>query len=336
MTRSDDARPGPDTDPHRPPDGDADRDADGHPDRAAGPDGHDPAAGRADHGDSPAPGYAHGHDDGHGRNVPTWTPDARGPAPHAQGPDVHGTAPHAGGPKPRGSGADGPDAHGHGPDEEHEEEYDGEYEDDEDDEDDGLVRFASATPLRPGPAAPAARPPAHPGPPPPRPDPAPLTRCPRCRAPLPRAVLTCPACLSPVTTAPEPGAGAALRLVFRGAGHHLDVVPGGELRLGRDAEWAPEAAALLAGETSVSGRHASVAHAEDGSATVTEVPQGATNGVRVNDRVLVPGRPEPLHDGDTVWLGPWVSLTARAPGGPGPGGGRTVRPPRSRPQAGCP
>ncbi|MFH8976633.1 FHA domain-containing protein [Streptomyces sp. NPDC017890] len=150
-----------------------------------------------------------------------------------------------------------------------------------------------------------------------------LVPCPHCGARLPAGTASCPACLSPLRSGPAPAGAprgpsrtAALRLVFRGAGSHLEVPPGGELRLGRDPVWAPEAAGLLAGESTVSARHAGVAHGEDGTVSLTEVPQGATNGVRVNDRVLAPGRTERLVDGDRVWLGPLVSFTVRLPGQP--------------------
>lgn len=191
-------------------------------------------------------------------------------------------------------------------------------EDADDPEDDGLVLFDTLTGQAPLGAAATAPPP-------------PVARssapCPWCGARVPEGVDACPACLSPLgasgTAVPGSTPPAAWRLVFRGTGGHLEVPPGAELRLGRDADWAPEAAGLLAGETSVSARHALVAHGEDGAASVTEVPQGATNGVRVNDRVLSPGRSEPLRDGDTVWLGPWVALRVCGPGragGPGASG----------------
>ncbi|MFH9733968.1 FHA domain-containing protein [Streptomyces sp. NPDC017260] len=150
-----------------------------------------------------------------------------------------------------------------------------------------------------------------------------IVPCPHCGARFPAGTAACPACLSPQAggraptgTARAPSRGTALRLVFRGAGSRLEVPPGGELSLGRDPDWAPEAAGLLAEESTVSSRHARVAHGEDGTASLTEVPQGSTNGVRINDRVLVAGRTEPLVDGDRVWLGPLVSFTVRVPGRP--------------------
>ncbi|MFH9569217.1 FHA domain-containing protein [Streptomyces sp. NPDC017454] len=151
----------------------------------------------------------------------------------------------------------------------------------------------------------------------------PLAPCPHCGARLPPGTASCPACLSPLAGGPAstrparaPSRSTALRLVFRGAGSRLEVPPGGELPLGRDPDWAPEAAGLLAEESTVSAQHARVTHGEDGTASLTEVPQGATNGVRINERVLVPGRTEPLVDGDRVWLGPLVSFTVRVPGQP--------------------
>ncbi|MBA2807779.1 FHA domain-containing protein [Streptomyces sp. KM273126] len=93
----------------------------------------------------------------------------------------------------------------------------------------------------------------------------------------------------------------------------MEVPPGEEVHLGRDNTWAPRASALLAGETTVSEQHACVTCSDDGTLTVTEVPRGSSNGVKVNDRVLTPGRPEPLRDGDTVWLGPKIAFTVRDP-----------------------
>ncbi|CUW32295.1 FHA domain protein [Streptomyces reticuli] len=155
---------------------------------------------------------------------------------------------------------------------------------------------------------------------PPPPPPSVGARCPGCAAVVPAGTAVCPACLSPVGTPgreagagrrPERLAGGVLRLVFRTGGRHLDVPRGAELRLGRSSSWAPEASALLAGEETVSGRHATVRHTEDGAAWVTEVAQGATNGTRVNDRVLVPDRAVRLRNGDRVELGPRVGFVVR-------------------------
>ncbi|MFJ4520989.1 FHA domain-containing protein [Streptomyces sp. NPDC088810] len=169
-----------------------------------------------------------------------------------------------------------------------------------------------------------------PGPAPHRPSPPPVgVRCPDCAAVVPAGTAVCPACLAPVGAPgrqagagrrPERLAGGMLRLVFRTGGRHLDVPRGGELRLGRSSTWAPEASALLAGEETVSGRHATVVHTADGAAWVTEVAQGATNGTRVNDRVLVPDRAVRLRNGDRVDLGPRVGFVVRGiedePAGP--------------------
>ncbi|GGS90824.1 FHA domain-containing protein [Streptomyces cinerochromogenes] len=154
-------------------------------------------------------------------------------------------------------------------------------------------------------------------------------RCRDCGAVVPAGTAVCPACLTPVGAPrreagtgrrPERLAGGALRLVFRSGGRHLVVPRGTELRLGRSSSWAPEASALLAHEETVSGRHATVLHTEDGAAWVTEVAQGATNGTRLNDRVLVPDRAERLHNGDRIELGPRVGFVVRGiedePAGP--------------------
>ncbi|WEP00167.1 FHA domain-containing protein [Streptomyces sp. FXJ1.172] len=135
-------------------------------------------------------------------------------------------------------------------------------------------------------------------------------RCPACSVVVPAGMPVCPACLSPAGAGPRPQrpAGGALRLVFRAGGRHLDVPCGTQLRLGRSGTWAPEASALLAGEETVSARHATVEHRQDGSAWVREVAQGATNGTRVNGRVLGPDGSARLRDGDRVELGPRVSF----------------------------
>lgn len=138
-------------------------------------------------------------------------------------------------------------------------------------------------------------------------------RCERCSAVVPAGVPACPGCLTPVGSA-RPGvriAGGAVRLVFRGGGRHLDVQRGSEIRLGRSRDWAPEASELLADEDTVSARHATLLHAPDGAAWLTEVPRGATNGTRVNDRVLVPGSPVRLRAGDRVELGPGVEFVVQ-------------------------
>ncbi|MFH9087136.1 FHA domain-containing protein [Streptomyces sp. NPDC017673] len=145
-------------------------------------------------------------------------------------------------------------------------------------------------------------------------------RCPGCRRVVPAGTAVCPVCLSPLGAPgwesgagprPERLAGGVLRLVFRAGGRHLDVPRGGELRLGRSSSWAPEAAAILADEETVSARHATVVHTADGAAWVTEVARGATNGTRVNDRVLVPDRAVRLRNGDRVELGPRVGFVVR-------------------------
>ncbi|GAB1338718.1 hypothetical protein ACE1SV_53080 [Streptomyces sp. E-15] len=150
--------------------------------------------------------------------------------------------------------------------------------------------------------------------PPPRSSPKPVgQRCPACRAVVPPGTDVCPACLSPVGAGRRPRRlpGGVLRLEFRTGGGHLDVPRGTALRLGRSGSWAPEAAVLLAGEETVSARHATVEHTADGAAWVTEVPRGATNGTRVNDRVLVPDQAVRLSDGDRVELGPHVGFVVR-------------------------
>ncbi|MEW2287761.1 FHA domain-containing protein [Streptomyces sp. NPDC047841] len=147
-----------------------------------------------------------------------------------------------------------------------------------------------------------------------RPSPPPVgERCPGCRRVVPAGTAVCPGCLSRIGAGPRPERlpGGVLRLVFRAGGRHLDVPRGGELRLGRSSSWAPEAAAILGDEQTVSARHATVVHTGDGAAWVTEVAQGATNGTRVNDRVLVPDRAVRLRNGDRVELGPRVGFVVR-------------------------
>jgi hypothetical protein len=78
----------------------------------------------------------------------------------------------------------------------------------------------------------------------------------------------------------------------------------------------------------VPGRHATVVRAEAGSLTITGLPLGSSNSVRVDNRVLSPGCPEPLADGDDVLLGPGSCSPCISRGGavpaapaadPGPG-----------------
>ncbi|MFF9486016.1 FHA domain-containing protein [Streptomyces sp. NPDC014676] len=106
-------------------------------------------------------------------------------------------------------------------------------------------------------------------------------------------------------------AGVALR--FPGLGGQLLLTRGQTVRLGRSRNWAtPEAAEILADESTVSGRHASVEYAEDGTVWLTEVAEGSTNGIRVNrHQVLTPGQALRLRTGDTVWLGPHVTFLVR-------------------------
>ncbi|MFJ5974363.1 FHA domain-containing protein [Streptomyces sp. NPDC093060] len=149
--------------------------------------------------------------------------------------------------------------------------------------------------------------------PPPPPPPTPVgTKCGRCDAIVPVGTAACPRCRTPVGSGRSSPRipGRAVRLVFRG-GRHLDVPRGSEIRLGRSSSWAPEASELLADEDTVSAQHATLDHASDGTAWLTEVPQGATNGTRVNDSVLVPGSRVRLRDGDRVELGPGVEFIVR-------------------------
>lgn len=110
------------------------------------------------------------------------------------------------------------------------------------------------------------------------------------------------------TPPPDPSAGPAV-LRFMEVGLTLSVAPGTVAGLGRDPDWAPGTAGALAPHRTVSSRHASVAVAADGTATVTEEPPGAVNGTRLNGTDLVAGRPYPLTDGDRVWLGARISCT---------------------------
>ncbi|WP_240957864.1 FHA domain-containing protein [Streptomyces barkulensis] len=156
-----------------------------------------------------------------------------------------------------------------------------------------------------------------------------LPSCPHCAGPLPGVLSACPSCGARTDGGDRPAAarpaGGGLRLVFRGMGRHLDVGRGETVRLGRSEEWAPRAFGILAEETTVSGRHACVEHAEDGTAWVTEVREGASNGTLVNGRVLVPGVRERLSEGDTVGLGPRVGFLVRGLA-PRPGAAGEERP----------
>ncbi|MFF0750466.1 FHA domain-containing protein [Streptomyces sp. NPDC004267] len=113
---------------------------------------------------------------------------------------------------------------------------------------------------------------------------------------------------APVAVLPDPSVGPAV-LRFMEVGLTLSVAPGTVAGLGRDPEWAPGTAGALGPHRTVSARHASVAVAADGTATVTEEPPGAVNGTRLNGTDLIAGRPYPLTDGDRVWLGARISCT---------------------------
>ncbi|MFH0240938.1 FHA domain-containing protein [Streptomyces sp. HK10] len=144
-----------------------------------------------------------------------------------------------------------------------------------------------------------------------------LPPCPHCAKPQPSGLSACPSCGARADGGPRPApaqpAGGGLRLVFQEMGRYLDVERGETVRLGRSEEWAPRASGILAEETTVSGRHAYVEHAGDGTAWVTEVREGASNGTLVNGRVLVPGVRERLSEGDTVGLGPRAGFLVRGP-----------------------
>ncbi|MFE0043014.1 FHA domain-containing protein [Streptomyces albireticuli] len=124
-----------------------------------------------------------------------------------------------------------------------------------------------------------------------------------------------PAALPPRPVPPEPvlpdrtAAPAVLR--FLEVGLTLTVAPGTRVGLGRDPDWAPRTAAALAPHRTVSARHAGLAVAADGTATVTEEPPGAVNGTRLNRTDLVAGVPYPLTDGDRLRLGPRISCVVR-------------------------
>ncbi|MGW5971790.1 FHA domain-containing protein [Streptomyces sp. NPDC055186] len=129
-----------------------------------------------------------------------------------------------------------------------------------------------------------------------------------------------PGALSPPRPAPEHTSSrptravrARLALDFRGLGGQLLLDRGQTVRLGRSRSWAtPEAAEILADEPTVSGQHAGVEYAEDGTVWLTEVAEGSTNGVRVNrHQVLTPGHRLRVHTGDTVWLGPHINFLIR-------------------------
>ncbi|MFH8579393.1 FHA domain-containing protein [Streptomyces zaomyceticus] len=117
---------------------------------------------------------------------------------------------------------------------------------------------------------------------------------------------------------PPDASAAPARLRFGEVALTLTVPPGTTAGLGRDPDWAPGTAAALAPHPTVSARHATVAVAADGSATVTEELPGAVNRTRLNGIDLVPGRAYPLTDGDRLRLGARISCVVtlgRRPGG---------------------
>ncbi|MFJ6351049.1 FHA domain-containing protein [Streptomyces sp. NPDC092046] len=135
----------------------------------------------------------------------------------------------------------------------------------------------------------------------------------------PGAVAVAPVPDAPVSVAPGPPAHPA-RLRFEEVALTVTVLPGTVAGLGRDPEWAPATAAALAAHPTVSRRHASVAVAPDGTATVTEEPSTAANGTRLNGIDLLPGRPYPLTDGDLLRLGARIGCVialGRGAGRPG-------------------
>ncbi|MEV7279988.1 FHA domain-containing protein [Streptomyces sp. NPDC093111] len=133
--------------------------------------------------------------------------------------------------------------------------------------------------------------------------------------PMPAA----PVRVAPAPATPGPPAAPA-RLRFEEVALTVTVLPGTVTGLGRDPEWAPGTAAALAAHPTVSRRHASVAVAQDGTATVTEEPSTAANGTRLNGVDLIPGRPYPLTDGDRLQLGARIGCVitlGRGQGRPG-------------------
>ncbi|WP_245863064.1 FHA domain-containing protein [Streptomyces thermovulgaris] len=145
-----------------------------------------------------------------------------------------------------------------------------------------------------------------------------LAPCSHCGRPLPSGIVACPSCHTRTDgdsrSTRVPLGGGELRLVFHGMGTYLSLPRGTRMPLGRDNTWAPQASEILGDQPTVSGRHACVEHAEDGTAWLTEVKEGSTNGTRVNDRPVWPGAREQLREGDTVWLGPRVSFLIRGLG----------------------
>ncbi|MER5932053.1 hypothetical protein [Streptomyces sp. NPDC002054] len=120
----------------------------------------------------------------------------------------------------------------------------------------------------------------------------------------------------PAPGSPGPGradltAGPPVVLRFLEVALTLTVAPGTVVALGRDPDWAPRTAAAFAHHHTVSTRHAGVAVAADGSATVTEELPGAANGTRLNKTDLVAGVPYPLTDRDRLWLGPRISCVVQ-------------------------
>ncbi|MER7764034.1 FHA domain-containing protein [Streptomyces sp. NPDC097619] len=115
-----------------------------------------------------------------------------------------------------------------------------------------------------------------------------------------------PGAAPPPAEAPRPSAPPVL-LRFQEVHLTLTVPPGSTVGLGRDPEWAPRTARALAAHRTVSGRHASVAVAADGTATVTEEPPGPRNGTRLDGTDLVTGVAHPLRDGALIRLGPRIS-----------------------------
>ncbi|MCZ0986004.1 hypothetical protein O1M54_10745 [Streptomyces diastatochromogenes] len=140
-------------------------------------------------------------------------------------------------------------------------------------------------------------------------------RCERCSTVVPTGMADCPRCLAPVGP-PRRGAGrpgGVLRLAFRGG------AVTSTCRAARRSGWG----ATTAGPRGVRvpGRRGhGVGPARDRrphfgrGGLADRGPAGATNGTRVNDRVLAPGSRVRLSNGDRVELGPEVDFEVRGIG----------------------
>jgi hypothetical protein len=177
----------------------------------------------------------------------------------------------------------------------------------------------------PAPPAPQAEPDRHPAP-------VVLEGCPYCGADVPdpgnKACVEClrpfPAAEPPTREGPSSGdavagtrrdAATAVRLRLTFSAHseaigEVDVRPEEKLLVGREP--GSRCAEILGARENVSRRHAVIGLEDDGAAWVCD--EYSTNGTRLNDVPMLPGRRSVLEDGDRLAFGADVVASVRREG----------------------